>query len=359
MMMAPRPSKPTCPGEIAKATEAAARLIATMIAMPRIWPANTRPREKLRSEKKPTRRKRSSIFVDTKAPVDNKASEKKFTLPPASCARLAVRMSRTIRSGGARPHGGEQAFQGRRDVVAQHRHPAIAFGGDPIELDDPAFAGKGLVPVPGIVSPLERQERPLGRRHLHDHIIEVVSRFQQAQAAAGILPSGVHVNEDGDDLAFRIGMDASIFLAALAPNRRRGRPPGEIEAEFLLEGFAEIAALEFGDELAERRPIGKLRDGKAPALGDLWIVGVDLRARLRPNKAGNDEIFERLPRHRRRLQGFQVKVAQSHGSIPARTDLPPFRSRGLTRQKQSGVTRAALSRRDSDGDILRAADRSS
>src|ERR1700722_8360780 len=220
MMMGARPSKPTCPGEIAKATEAAARLIATMIAMPRIWPANTRPREKLRSEKKPTKRRRSSIFVDTKAPVDNKASERKFTLPPASCARLAVRASRAVRSGRARPHRGEQALQGRRDVVAQHRHPPIAFRCDPVELDDAAFACKRLVPVPGIVGPFEREQRCLGRRHLHDHV-------------------------------------------------------------------AELVAFQFGDELAERGPVGKLRDGKAPALGDFWIVGVDFRARLWPNKAGH------------------------------------------------------------------------
>src|ERR1700733_12814711 len=219
MMMGARPSKPTCPGEIAKATEAAARVIATMIAMPRIWPANTRPREKLRSEKKPTKRRRSSIFVDTKAPVDNKASEKKFTLPPASCARLAVRASRAVRSGRARSHRGEQALQGRRDVVAQHRHPPIAFRCDPVELDDAAFACKRLVPVPGIVGPFEREQRSLGRRHLHDHVVEVVGRFQESQATAGILPARVHVDKDRDDLAFRIGMDPSILRAALTPNR--------------------------------------------------------------------------------------------------------------------------------------------
>ena len=49
-----------------------------MVAIPRIWPAKMWPREKLRSEKKPTKRNKSSMFVDTNAPVDNKASEKKI-----------------------------------------------------------------------------------------------------------------------------------------------------------------------------------------------------------------------------------------------------------------------------------------
>src|ERR1700722_1125397 len=255
MTMGARPSKPARWGEIARAADAAAKLIATMIAIPRIWPAKTWLRAKLRSEKKPTKRNRSSTFVDTKAPIDNNASEKKFTLPPACCEGCPVPASRTLRSGRARPQGGEQTLQGRRDVVAQHRHSAISFRSDPVELDDPAFASKGLVPVPGIVRPFERKQRTLGRGHLHDHVVEVVGRFQQAQATAGILPARVHVNEDRNDLAFRIGVDAPVLRAALTPNRRRGRAPGELEAELLLERFAEIVALEFGDKLAERGPI--------------------------------------------------------------------------------------------------------
>ena len=119
-------------------------------------------------------------------------------------------------------------------------------------------------------------------------------------------------------------MDPSILGAALTANRRRGRPPGEIEAELLFERFAEIVALQFGDELAERGPIGELRDGKAPALGNLWIVGVDFRARLGTNKAGNDEIFERLPDHRRRFQGFEVERAQGHGVDSGKDEFAAF-----------------------------------
>ncbi len=103
MTMGATPSKPTRWGEIAKAADAAAKLIATIAAIPRIWPTKTWLREKLRSEKKPTRRNRSSIFVDTKAPVDNKTSETKFTLPPASCEDRAVPASSAIRSGRAWP----------------------------------------------------------------------------------------------------------------------------------------------------------------------------------------------------------------------------------------------------------------
>ena len=78
MTMGATPSKPICAGEIARAADAVAKLIATMAAMPRIWPAKTWARGKLRSEKKPTRRNKSSIFVDTNAPVDSRASEREI-----------------------------------------------------------------------------------------------------------------------------------------------------------------------------------------------------------------------------------------------------------------------------------------
>ena len=106
-------------------------------------------------------------------------------------------------------------------------------------------------------------------------------------------------------------MDAPVPRAALAANRDRGRAPGEIEGELLLERFAELVALQFVEEFAERGSVGKLRDREAPALGDLRIVGVDRRPRLGADEAGNDEILERLARQRGRLQGFEVESAQA------------------------------------------------
>src|SRR5580692_6916705 len=244
--MGATPSKPTCAGENARAAKAAVRLIATMVVIPRICPPTMRRREKLRSEKKPTKRT-NHRYSSTR----RRRSTTRRAKEDSRCRRLPVSAappSRTIRSGRVRPHGGNQALERRRDVVAQHRHPPIAFRSDPVELDDPAFAGEGLVAMPRIVGPFERQQRSLGRGHLHDHVVEVISRFEQAQAAAGILPSRVHVNEDRNDLAFRIGVDPSILRAALTANRCRGRPPCELEAELLFERLAEVVALQFGDE---------------------------------------------------------------------------------------------------------------
>src|SRR5271157_2381707 len=56
----------------------------------------------------------------------------------------------------AGPDRREQPLQRRRYVMAQDRQPAVPFRSDPVELDDSALAGKGLVAVPGIVGALER-----------------------------------------------------------------------------------------------------------------------------------------------------------------------------------------------------------
>ncbi len=104
-------------------------------------------------------------------------------------------------------------------------------------------------------------------------------------------------------------MDASVPGAALAADRDRRRPPGEIEVELLFERVAKFLAHEVVKEFAERRTIGKLGDRKAPAIRDLWIIRINLRPRLGADKAGYDEIFERLPRQRDRFQGFEVEGA--------------------------------------------------
>ena len=88
--------------------------------------------------------------------------------------------------------------------------------------------------------------------------------------------------------------------------------PARSSAELLLEGFAELVALEIGEEFAECRPVGKLGDRKAPAFRDFWVVGVDLRPRLGAHEAGNDEILERLACQRSRLQGFEVERTEHH-----------------------------------------------
>ncbi len=54
----------------------------------------------------------------------------------------------------------EQALERGRDGSAQHGDASVAVRRRPVELDDAPFAGKGLVAAPGILRPLEGDQRP-------------------------------------------------------------------------------------------------------------------------------------------------------------------------------------------------------
>src|SRR4029079_11165157 len=107
--------------------------------------------------------------------------------------------------------------------MPQHGRMPVALGGDPVELNDAALALEWLVPMPRVVGPLESHERALDGRHLGDEIIKIITRAQEAQAAAGLLPGGVHVDEHRDYLCFRIRMDLAIAFAAASAHRGGGR----------------------------------------------------------------------------------------------------------------------------------------
>ena len=66
------------------------------------------------------------------------------------------------------------------------------FCRDPVELDHPPLARKGLVAMPRVIATFEREERSLYRRHFEDHVIDIVRRLQQSQSASGTFPGRVH-----------------------------------------------------------------------------------------------------------------------------------------------------------------------
>src|SRR4051794_9434747 len=78
--------------------------------------------------------------------------------------------------GGARgsADAGEQFLHPGGDAVAQDLAAGGAARGDPVELDDPAGADKGLVAVEGVVAAAEGNQGALHGRHLDQHVLEIV-----------------------------------------------------------------------------------------------------------------------------------------------------------------------------------------
>ena len=170
----------------------------------------------------------------------------------------------------------------------------------------------GLCPCQELSERLKASSSSGGGRDLHDRIVEVRGRFQEPETPARMLPFRVHVEQDRDDLALRVGMDAAVPGTAVAANRDRMRPASEVEAELVLEGFAELVARHLIEQFAKVRPVRQLGDRKAARLGDLRIVPVDFAAGPGTDEAGHDEVLERRLGQRRRLQRFQVEIRQSH-----------------------------------------------
>ena len=96
-----------------------------------------------------------------------------------------------------------------------------ALVGDPVELDYPAFADELLVTVPGVVAPAETDQVPSTGGTSAIMSSRSVPGLQQPQAASLGFPAVVHVDQDGDDLAGRVGVDEPIPGATPAACRDR------------------------------------------------------------------------------------------------------------------------------------------
>src|SRR6516164_1137774 len=88
--------------------------------------------------------------------------------------------TRMLTQSAARRQQSEDFFHCRRKAMPALLAAHDFLARDPIELDHSPLAGKGLVTMPRIVAALEREERPLHRRHFKEHVIQVGSRFQQS-----------------------------------------------------------------------------------------------------------------------------------------------------------------------------------
>ena len=147
--------------------------------------------------------------------------------------------------------------------MPQHRDLPVALRREPVELDDPALAGERFMAVPGIVAAFERASNvPAIGGTSAMMSLRFVGGAQQPQPPARLLPAFVHVDQHGDDLAGRIGVDLAVACVAAAAHRGHGRPAGKIEAEFFLKRFAELVAFEFVEQRLERRAEADLIDRK-------------------------------------------------------------------------------------------------
>ena len=161
--------------------------------------------------------------------------------------------------------------------------------------------------MPGIGRYAERQQGAGRRRHLGDDVLEIVGGAQEPEPAALRFPTVVHVDQYGDELRAGIGMNAPVGCPRRAAHRDHRRPPLEVDCEFLGDGMAHLRSLELGKKALEDRADPEIGDGEAAGRLDCREILAESRQRRPFDKAGYDDMRERIGPQRRAVQRRQVE----------------------------------------------------
>jgi hypothetical protein len=213
------------------------------------------------------------------------------------------------------PDGAKQMLDGRGQSVAEKREALVAAIVHPVELDDAALAFERQMAVPGTVGTQESDERAVGRRDFDGHVVDVVTRAKKTEAAAGIVPGGIQVEQHGNNFAGGIVVNLAVVRAAAAAHRDGGGTAGEVHAKFFLEGFAKFFRLKRIDHGLEA---GTEFDGierEAARLRDAGIIGIDAAERLGLYKVTKDKMFVGSALERRGVKSFEIEDVVSHGRL--------------------------------------------
>jgi hypothetical protein len=194
--------------------------------------------------------------------------------------------------------------------MAAELAPDHRMVGHPVELQRTALTDMGAMTVKRSLAAPKGQHRPGERRHLRRIIIKIARTAQQPQPALGMIPHWVHVEQQGDDLARRIGMDAAVIAVASAAHCQQGRPIGQIDAELLLDRAAQLGTPQRGDEVRETAPIFQTLNRIAAVTADLRKIGEKRRQHIAPQKLLYDDEIERVVDERRCMQAIEIEDAQ-------------------------------------------------
>src|SRR5882672_4950381 len=155
-------------------------------------------------------------------------------------------MSRIL---GIRPR--EQAFHEGAEPVTLQVVRAGLLGRDVVELDGAPLAVEGLVPVPAIGRDLEDQAASGVGRYLGRVAGQVVVVIEEAEAPFGRAPAGIQVQQGGDELRLRIGVDAAVFLSGAAAHGEHRWPPAQVHPETLAYQLPQLDAVHLVHERRE------------------------------------------------------------------------------------------------------------
>jgi hypothetical protein len=212
-----------------------------------------------------------------------------------------------------RADGAKKVLHGRGEAVAEKSEALVAAIIDPVELDDAALAFERQMPVPGTVGAQEGDERALGRGHFDGYIVDVVTRAKKPKAAAGIVPRGIQVEQDGDNFTGGVIVNLAVVRAASAADGDGGRAVGEVHFKFFLERFAKFLGLKRVNHGLEARTEFNGIEREAARLRDAGIIGIDAAERFGFYKIAKDKMLVGYALKRCGAESFEIEDAVGHG----------------------------------------------
>jgi len=196
--------------------------------------------------------------------------------------------------------------------MAEKGEALVAATVDPIELNDAALAFERQMSVPGTVGTQEGDESAVGRGDFACDVVDIVRGAKNTEAAAGIVPSGIQIEQDGDNFAGGVVVNLAIVGTAAAANRDSGRAAGEIQSKLFLEGFTKFFRLERVNHGLEAESEFNGIEGKAAGLRDGRIIGIDSAESLGLYELAKNEVLIGCAFKRRGAKSIEIEYILIH-----------------------------------------------
>jgi hypothetical protein len=182
--------------------------------------------------------------------------------------------------------------------------------GYPIQLQRLAFPDMRAVPMKRSFAAPECQHSPGKRHHLSHVIVEIIEPSQQTQPTLPAIPAEIQIEQQCDDFAGRIGVNASVPAIAVAAHRQQGGSVAEIYTKFLLDGGAQLRRGQARRKTQKSWPASQILHGKTAVSANLRKVGKDRLKLIVVDEILHDDEIKRVAAQGRCPQPIKIENSQ-------------------------------------------------
>ena len=168
--------------------------------------------------------------------------------------------------------------------------------GDVIQLHRTARALVGPIAVPAILGDPKADECARAGGNLAEKVLDI-GASKQAQVSGLLVSALVEIEQQGDELGLRIGVDVSILHSRMTAQRRHHGSVTEVDLELRRHEIAKLPAAEGFDQCTQSLTVVHLVQGIAPAPQVSGKILEDRGETISPNEVLHHEVRVRLTQH--------------------------------------------------------------